>query len=125
MGTFSIWHWLIVLLVIAPIVVGAWTGWKRHIVQKTYVIIYCVLLAVGIIVEVGIEVIGEAAIVVLLVVLVVLPVGLFVGVHVVVRRLNTVGWSKWLGCIPVISTLVGIVLLFKRTPEPVPAQEGE
>jgi hypothetical protein len=42
-----------------------------------------------------------------------------------VRRLNTVGWSKWLGYIPVISTLVGIVLLFIRTPEPVPAQDGE
>ncbi len=51
-------------------------------------------------------------------------VSLGVGVHVVVRRLNTVGWSKWLGCIPVISALIGFVLLFKRTPQLV-ADEGE
>ncbi len=49
----------------------------------------------------------------------------FTVTHIMVRRLNTVGWSKWLGYIPVISTLVGIVLLFIRTPEPVPAQDGE
>ena len=123
MGTFSIWHWLIVLIVIVAPIVGAWTGWKRHLAQKTYVIVYCVL---NVVVFIG-GLIGPANFdhpAVGLGAVIAIPAIYFSGTHVMVRRLNTVGWSKWLGCIPVISALVGIVLLFKRTPQPV-AEELE
>ncbi len=121
MGTFSIWHWLVVLLfIVAPVAVGAWTGWKRHITQKTYAIIFCGLLAVGIIGEITIEAIGQAGVVV---VLVTSPIIVFMFVHTIVRRLNSVDWPKWPACIPFINGMVGIVLLFKRTPEPVKARK--
>ena len=102
------------IVIVTSIVIGAWTGWHRHLTYKQFLSTFPLLIVAGIILF---QVARQAEIIhpaIGLAVLLLVLLWYFGIVHVVVRRLHTVGWQRWLGIIPALNNLVGIVLLFMR-----------
>ncbi len=117
MGTFSIWHWIIVLVVFPiPIVIGAWTAWNRHLTYKQYLIAYAAVFVVTFIISTIGHANFEGGWVLLF--LPVVPLIHFTGVHITVRRLHTIGWKRWMGVVPVLNSVVSFVMLFNPKPDP-------
>ncbi len=115
--TFSIWHWLIVLVALTVRVLGMWTAWSRSVKYATYVQIFIGLFVVSGVVSI----IGHADFKSpwVLIAALPLPVIWFVWPHLTVRRLNTVGWrlARWVVIIPGVNQLLGLVLVFVKAPE--------
>ena len=112
MGTFSIWHWLIVLLVTSiPIVVVAFS--RGSLTRKGYVVRF----VVSVLVAVVIAMIAEEGIPLLYVPVAI--ISLFI-TRWIAMRLNGVEWSRWWAVSWVIFWPVGlvlaIVLCIKRGP---------
>lgn len=104
------------IAIVTSIVIGAWTGWHRHLTYRQFLSTFPLLIVVGLIlfqvaprVEINNPAVGLGL-------LLLIPIWYFGMVHVVVRRLHTVGWQRWLAFVPVLNNLVGIILLFKRDP---------
>ncbi len=117
MGTFSIWHWIIVLVVIVAWVLGAWTAWSRHLTYKQYLIAYGTVFVAGLITEFISSTPSEGAWRAILIPVALLLIS-FTGVHITVRRLHTIGWKRWMGVVPVLNSVVSLVMLFNPKPDP-------
>ena len=116
MGTFSIWHWLIVLVASTIWVLGMWTAWNGIVKYTTYVQIFGGLVVVFVV----LSIIGNADFKSPWVLIGALPIPViwFVWPHLMVRRLNTVGWRhvRWAVIIPGVNLLLGLVLMFVKAP---------
>ena len=119
----AVWFFLLPFLIVISIITGAWAGWGRSIQQSTFVVLYCFVIIGTTMGFFGVLLTSKLP-EIFVVVVAELCLTLFFGVHIVTRRLFIVGWSQWLATIPVIGLVVGIVLLFKRTPKLAPKSKG-
>lgn len=115
MGTFSIWHWLIVLVgfVIVPVTTITLAKKEKSLARLPYLYRIIGLLAAGLV----IRFVGEqtdnpgAAIPMVFVALCVWILQYLWMVH----RTQDIGWSKWwvlLTTIPLVNLVYGLVILF-------------
>ena len=124
MGTFSIWHWLIVLLVFGvPVVAVATERSGRAIPRGKYALWWVGLFAYGAIAKVVIDsgvLVDESAAVFVLVYFLGLALLLFLYNRAVVQRLRDAGHGKalaYVGVVPFVNLLLAIYLLFRPSAE--------
>ena len=121
MGTFSVWHWLIVLLVFGvPVAAVATEKSGRAIPRGRYALWFLGVVAYGTVARVVAEsgVLGDqGGAIFALVYLLGLLVLLFFYNRAVVRRLRDVGHGKGLayaGAVPMLNLLLAVYLLVRR-----------
>lgn len=123
MGTFSIWHWLIVLMVLGVIFgsIVAAVLTRSHLRRGQYTTRFAIYVVTSTAIAILVNVSEEAA-----VVLPMIPLGwvlMFLIYRWTAMRLNDVGWNRWwslLWLIPLVGIVLGIVLCIK---DGIPSQD--
>jgi uncharacterized membrane protein YhaH (DUF805 family) len=127
MGTFSIWHWLIVLLVILmPVIAVATERSGKKLPRRKFALWIAAWVAVFLLSHIPAGAIGIIAVPVALVLLLAWCVAVFFFYRAIVQRLRDAGHGKALGfvaIVPMLGLLVIAYLLFKPAAES-PGQTG-
>ena len=117
MGTFSIWHWLIVLIVfVGPVIPIALANKDKTLARLLYFYRILALVAVGLLLGILSEWSDNLG-VVLIVLIVCLVLAMWVLEYLwSVHRAQDIGWSKWwtlLFVLPGINLIYLLVILFR------------
>ena len=117
MGTFSIWHWLIVLIVfVGPVIPIALANKDKTLARLPYFYRILALVAVGLLLGILSEWSDNLG-VVLIVLIVCLVLAMWVLEYLwSVHRAQDIGWSKWwtlLFVLPGINLIYLLVILFR------------
>jgi uncharacterized membrane protein YhaH (DUF805 family) len=117
MGSFSIWHWLIVVAYIATVVVPvAAASYEKRISRKDYAIRVAAFFGAVIVLSVVGQMIGDTGQIVALALGYVFAIFIYIwSVH----RTQDIGWSRWLNLlmiVPIVALIWWLILLFTPSP---------